>query len=90
MKKAIDTIKKIGDREKRIVNDIIHKINRDIVNQAVETNAVIVLGNIKYLRKRKQKQYRRRMARPLLSGFPYYKLMQYIRYKAVHMPASKY
>jgi len=90
MKKAIDTIKKIGDREKRIVNDILHKINRDIVNQAVETNAVIVLGNIKYLRKRKQKQYRRRMARPLLSGFPYYKLMQYIRYKAAHMPASKY
>lgn len=81
MKKAIDTIKKIGDREKRIVNDIIHKISRDIVNQAVETNAVIILGNIKYLRKRRQKQYRRRMAR-LLAGFPYYKLMQYIRYKA--------
>ncbi len=64
-----------------LADDIVHKISRDIVNQAIETNAIIVLGNIKYLRKRKQKQYKRRVAR-LLSGFPYYKLMQYIRYKA--------
>jgi putative transposase len=81
IKKAIDTIKKIGHHEKRIANDIIHKISRDIVNQAIETNAIIVLGNIKYLRKRKQQQHRRRMAR-LLAGFSYYKLIQYIRYKA--------
>jgi putative transposase len=67
--------------EKRIANDIVHKISREIFNQAIETNAIIVLGNIKYLRKRKQKQYRRRMAR-LLAGFPYHELMQYIRYKA--------
>jgi putative transposase len=81
MKKAVDTIKKIGHHERRIANDIVHKISREIVNQAVESKAVIILGDIKYLRRRKQKQYRRRMAR-LLSGFPYYKLMQYIRYKA--------
>lgn len=81
MKKALDTIKKIGHHERRIANEIVHKISRDIVNRAIDTNAVIVLGNIKYLRRRKQHQYRRRMAR-LLSGFPYYKLMQYIRYKA--------
>lgn len=81
IKKAIDTIKKIGQRERRITNDIIHKISREIVNRAFETNAIIVIGNIAYLRTRKQKQYRRRMAR-LLSGFPYYKLMRYIRYKA--------
>ncbi|MEW5840907.1 MAG: transposase [Thermoproteota archaeon] len=81
MKKAIDTIKKIGHHEKRIANNIVHNISREIVNQAIETDSIIVLGNLKYLRKRKQRQYRRRMAR-LLSGFPYYKLMQYIRYKA--------
>jgi putative transposase len=81
MKKAMDAIKKIGHHERRIVNNIVHKISREVVNRAVETRAIIVLGNIKYLRKRKQKQYRRRMAR-LLAGFPYYKLMQYIRYKA--------
>ena len=81
MKKAIATIKKIGHHEKRIANDIIHKISRDVVNQAVEAKAIIILGNIRYLRRRKQRQYRKRMAR-LLSGFPYYKLMQYIRYKS--------
>jgi putative transposase len=81
MKKAIDTIKKIGQRERRTTNGIIHRISRDIVNKAVEANAIIVLGNIKYLRREKQKQYRRRMAR-LLSSFPYYKLMQYMKYKA--------
>lgn len=81
MKKAIDTIKKIGHREKRIANEIIHSISREIVDQAIDTKGVIVFGNIQYLRRRKQKLYRRRMAR-LLSGFPYYKLMQYIRYKA--------
>jgi hypothetical protein len=44
IKKAIDTIKKIGSHEKRIANDIIHNISRDIVNQAINTNAIIVLG----------------------------------------------
>ena len=34
IKKAIDTIKKIGSHEKRIANDIIHNISRDIINQA--------------------------------------------------------
>ena len=81
MKKALDTIKKIGKREKRIVNDIIHKISRELVNSALETNAIIILGNIKYLRKRNQRRYKKRMAR-LLSGFPYYKLTQYIKYKS--------
>ncbi|MFZ0513372.1 MAG: hypothetical protein WAM14_17325 [Candidatus Nitrosopolaris sp.] len=45
MKTAIDTIKKIGSREKRIANDIIHNISRDIVNRTIETNALTVLGD---------------------------------------------
>jgi IS605 OrfB family transposase len=52
IKKAIDTIRKIGSRERRITNDIIHTISRDIVNRAIETNALIVLGDIKHLRKK--------------------------------------
>ena len=40
--------------EKRIANDIMHNISRDIVNQAINTNAIIVLGDIKQLRRRKQ------------------------------------
>jgi putative transposase len=45
--KAIDTIKKIGDHEKRIANNIIHKITREILNRAIETDSLIVLGKLK-------------------------------------------
>ncbi len=54
IKKAINAVKKIGSHEKRIANDIIHNISRDIVNQAIMTNAIIALGDIKYLRRRKE------------------------------------
>jgi hypothetical protein len=49
LKKAIDTIKKIGDHEKRIANDIIHKITREIVNRAIETDSLIILGKLNLL-----------------------------------------
>jgi len=81
IKKAIDTIKKIGDHEKRIANDIIHNISRDIVNQAIESNAMIVLGDIKHLRRRKKNTRGKKFNRKL-AGFQYCKLTQYITYKA--------
>src|SRR5215831_21010053 len=81
IKKAIDTIKKIGNHEKRIANDIIHNISRDIVNQAINTNAIIVLGDIKHLRMQKLNRLGRKFNRKL-AGFQYYKLTQYIKYKA--------
>jgi IS605 OrfB family transposase len=54
MKKALDTIKKIGSHEKSITNDIVHNLSRQIVNRALETDALIVLGDIKHLRRRNQ------------------------------------
>ena len=81
IKKAIDTINKIGSHEKRIADDIIHNISRDIVNQAIKTNAMIVLGDIKHLRRKKQNTQGRKFNRKL-TGFQYYKLTQYIKYKA--------
>ncbi|MFZ0514094.1 MAG: hypothetical protein WAM14_20985 [Candidatus Nitrosopolaris sp.] len=51
IKKALHTIKKIGSREKRITNDIIHNISRQIVARALKANALIVLGDIKHLRR---------------------------------------
>jgi len=39
LKKAIDTIKRIGHHERRIANDIIHKITREVVNPAIETDS---------------------------------------------------
>jgi putative transposase len=76
------SIRKIGSHEKRIANDIIHKISRDIVNQAVNSDAMIVLGDIKHLRKRRQNTRGRKFNRKL-AGFQYYKLTQYIKYNGV-------
>jgi len=70
-----------GSHEKRIANDIIHDISRDIVNQAINTNAPTILGDIKHLLRRKQNTQGRKFNRKL-SGFQYYKLTQYITYKA--------
>ena len=46
---------------------------------------MIVLGDIKHLRKRRQNTTREEVRRKFnrkLTGFPYYKLTQYIKYKA--------
>ena len=82
IKKALDTIKKIGSREKRITNYIIHNISRQIVNRALEANALIVLGDIKHLRGRKQSKNMGRKFNRKLARFQYYRLTQHIKYKA--------
>jgi len=67
-----------NNKEERIVNDIIHKISRDIVNKAKETNSMICWGNIKGIRKNKKgRKFNRK-----LNSFPFYKLKEQIRYKA--------
>ena len=40
--KKFKAIKKIGTKEKRVVDDLLHKISREIVNRAKEEHAVIV------------------------------------------------
>jgi putative transposase len=60
LKKAIDTIKKIGDHEKRITNNIIHKITREIVNQAIETDSLIVLGKLRITKSREEESNKER------------------------------
>lgn len=77
-RKLLSIIKKVGHLEKRKVNDICHKISRQIVNQARETGSVIVLGNLKGIR---GKAKGRRMRR-IVSHMPYYRLTQFIKYKA--------
>ena len=82
LKKAIDTIKGIGHHERRIANDIIHKITREIVNRAIETDSLIVLGKLKGLRNQEKKKGRGRKFNRKLSGFPYFKFAEYLTYKA--------
>ena len=71
-------IKKIGNKEKRVVDDLLHKISREIVNRAKSENAVIVLGDLKGIRKQKKgRKFNRK-----LNSFPYYRLSKFIEYKA--------
>ncbi len=79
-KKAYKAIKKVGYKERRVVDDLLHKISRAIVNEALETNSMIVLGNLKGIRRRNGRG--RRFNRELNNGFPYYKLSRFIEYKA--------
>jgi len=79
LKKAYKTIKKIGSKERRAVNNILHKISRAIINEALKNESMIVLGNLKEIRKNNKG---RRFNRKLNNGFPYYKLSQFIEYKA--------
>ena len=61
-KKALKTIKKIGHKEKRKVNAVLHNISKAIVNRAKELNAVILLGSPNgesMRRKAKGKRFRR-------------------------------
>jgi putative transposase len=83
LKKTYKTIKKIGDKERRVTNDILHKISRAIVNEALENDSMIVLGDIKGIRMRMSNNDKgRRFNRRLNNGFPYYRLSQFIEYKA--------
>jgi len=76
--KKFKAIKKIGRKERRIVDDLLHKISREIVNRAKEENAVIVLGDLKGIRKQdKGRKFNRK-----LNSFPYYRLSHFIEYKA--------
>lgn len=76
--KLLGIIKKVGNTEKRKVNAVCHRISRQIVDEAKETNSTIVLGDLKGIRQRAKG---RRMNR-IVSGMPYYKLTQFIKYKA--------
>ena len=57
---------------------MLHKISREIVNRAKEEDAVIVLGDLRGIRKQnKGRRFNRE-----LNSFPYYRLSKFIEYKA--------
>lgn len=77
-KKALQTIKKIGDHEQRIATHELHKISKAIVQEAVESNSTIVLGELKGIRRNGGG---RRLNRKL-NSFPFHKHAFFIEYKA--------
>lgn len=65
-------------KEQRITNDHLHKISKAIVEQAKQTNSFIVIGDLKHIRKNsKGRKFDRK-----LNSFSFYKLSNYIKYKA--------
>jgi len=77
-KKLLKVIKRISNKEKRIVNLKLHEISKTIVGLATSTDSLIVLGNLKKIRKSaKGKRFNR-----IVSNMPCLKLTQYITYKA--------
>ena len=73
-------VRKVGKHERRIVNHELHKISKAIVEEATAKNSVIVVGKLKGIRKPRRWQSRR--SKRKVASFPFYKLTQFIRYKA--------
>ena len=78
-KKAFYKIKAVKNREFLQVNYELHRISKEIVDEARRTNAIIVVGKLKGIRQRIKAG---RRVRRLINNFPYHRLVQYIKYKA--------
>ncbi len=82
-------IKKIGNKESRKVNDILHKITKKIIDRAVELkeqgyDPIIVFGDIKKIRKPHKKGERRcRKLNRIIHTMPTMKIKHMLTYKAL-------
>lgn len=79
-RKLRKVVKRVGQTEKRKVNDQLYKIARHIVDEATQTDSVIVHGDLKGIRKESKNKGRR--MRRIVASMPYYKLTQMITYMA--------
>ncbi len=81
-KKHIKALKKIKNKEKRIMQDIDHKVSREVVNFAIKNNVgTIHLEDLKNITK-KSKTRTSRKNRKELHNWSFYRLKEYITYKA--------
>jgi len=80
-RKLLKVIKRIGRKEKRRIDDLCHKISREIVDEARRRNAVIVIGDLRGIRQKTAKRGKR--LNRIVSNMPYHKLTRYIEYKAL-------
>jgi putative transposase len=73
-------VKKVGKHERRTVTHELHVISKAIVEEAAAKNSVIVVGKLKGIRKPRKFQSRR--SKRKVASFPFFRLTQFIRYKA--------
>ena len=78
--KKLDVIKRINDKEQRIMKDIDHKLSHDIIETAVAHNVKVIkleqLQNIRSTTRTSRKN------NPSLHTWSFYRLAQFIEYKA--------
>jgi len=78
--KKIDAVKRIDNKEQRIMKDIDHKISHDIVQEAVNHDVKVIkleqLSNIRSTTRTSRKN------NPSLHTWSFYRLANYIEYKA--------
>lgn len=72
-------VKRIGKKEKRSVNAILHRVSKGIVSLADSADSYIVLGDLAGIGK---KNMGKRINR-IVSNMPFYSLTQIITYKAM-------
>jgi IS605 OrfB family transposase len=79
-KKLLKIIKKVGNTEKRKINAILHKVSKDIATMAKKNNSIILIGDLTGIRNNAKTKGRR--INRIVANMPFYKLTQYITYKA--------
>ncbi|MEM4158083.1 MAG: transposase [Candidatus Methanomethylicaceae archaeon] len=77
----IQVVKRVGGKERRVVNAILHRVSKGIVSLALAANSYIVLGDLKGIRKRVNGRGKR--LNRIVSSMPYYRLTKMIEYKAM-------
>ncbi|MHA1835690.1 MAG: RNA-guided endonuclease InsQ/TnpB family protein [Candidatus Odinarchaeia archaeon] len=74
-------VHRIGSKERRCVDAVLHRVSKEIVSLADFTDSYIVLGDLTGIRRRcegKRKRFNR-----IVSNMPFYKLTKMIKYKAM-------
>jgi putative transposase len=78
-KSKFSLIKKIKNRESRIVRNINHQISRKLVEEAKDSGAILVLEKLKNIRKTAKTRKKQRYS---LNSWSFYQLGQMIEYKS--------
>jgi len=76
-------LKRIGGREKRCINAVLHRVSKGIVSLADSTDSHIVLGDLTGIRRRAEKKEKGKRFNRIVSYMPYYRLTKIIEYKAM-------
>lgn len=74
---------KLGSRRARRVKQFLNRISKDIVQKAKESNSMIILEDLKGIRKLYRKgNHRGRKYRAMMNSWPFYELQRQVQYKS--------